>query len=154
MIQQILAIWSGSSAFSKSSLEVLGSCTVEDCLENFEHYFPSMWNEYNIEVVWTFFAIVLLWDWTKCDKLVDIWNVCICILYGILHGSVQPEFSVFSKWFSLTKSTHNPNPHYTQIVTEFINHIGINSYSQGTCYCVTDSILDIKIDISSKQLDL
>ena len=31
-------------------------------LENFEHYFPIVWNECNHVVVWTFFCIALLWD--------------------------------------------------------------------------------------------
>ena len=31
-------------------------------LENFEHYFASVWNECNCAVVWTFLGIALLWD--------------------------------------------------------------------------------------------
>ena len=31
-------------------------------LENFEHYFASVWNECNSAVVWTFFDIIFLWD--------------------------------------------------------------------------------------------
>ena len=34
-------------------------------LENFEHYFPSMWNEYNCVVLWAFFGIAFLWDWNE-----------------------------------------------------------------------------------------
>ena len=36
-------------------------------LENFEHYFPSIWDECNCAVVWTFFGIVFLSDWMKTD---------------------------------------------------------------------------------------
>ena len=32
-------------------------------LENFEHYFASMWDEWNCIVVRTFFGIAFLWDW-------------------------------------------------------------------------------------------
>ena len=32
-------------------------------LENFEHYFASVWNECNCAVVSTFFDIAFLWDW-------------------------------------------------------------------------------------------
>ena len=32
-------------------------------LENFEHYFASMWDECNCAIVWTFFGIACLWDW-------------------------------------------------------------------------------------------
>ena len=34
-------------------------------LENFEHYFTSMWHEYNCVVVWAFFGIAFLWDWNE-----------------------------------------------------------------------------------------
>ena len=31
-------------------------------LENFEHYFTSMWDESNCAVVWAFFCIAFLWN--------------------------------------------------------------------------------------------
>ena len=31
-------------------------------LENFEHYFASVWDEYNCTVIWTFFGILLFLD--------------------------------------------------------------------------------------------
>ena len=34
-------------------------------LENFEHYFTSLWDECNCAVVWAFFGIVFLWDWNE-----------------------------------------------------------------------------------------
>ena len=34
-------------------------------LENFEHYFNSMWDECNCVVVWAFFGIAFLWDWNE-----------------------------------------------------------------------------------------
>ena len=34
-------------------------------LENFEHYFTSMWIEYNCVVVWAFFGTAFLWDWNE-----------------------------------------------------------------------------------------
>ena len=58
---------SGSSDFSKCSLNVwkfLVHVLLKPRLENFEHYFTSMWEECNcILVVWTFFGIAFLWDW-------------------------------------------------------------------------------------------
>ena len=51
---------SGSSAFSKFSLNIW-KFTVHVLLmpglENFEHYFTSVWDEYNCVVVWAFFGI-------------------------------------------------------------------------------------------------
>ena len=58
----------GSSAFSKSSLYIWKfsvQVLLEPSLEDFEYYLASMWYECNCAVVWTFFGIVLLWDWNE-----------------------------------------------------------------------------------------
>ena len=34
-------------------------------LENFKHYFTSVWNSCNCAVVWAFFSIAFLWDWNE-----------------------------------------------------------------------------------------
>ena len=58
----------GSSSFSKSSL-TLWKFTVhillKPGLENFEHYFTSVWDECNCMVVWAFFGIAFLRDWNE-----------------------------------------------------------------------------------------
>ena len=59
---------SGSSAFSKTSLNIwkfMVHVLLKLGLENFEHYFTSMWNECNCAVVWAFFGIAVLWDWNE-----------------------------------------------------------------------------------------
>ena len=59
---------SGSSVLSKSSLNVwkfLVHILLKPHLENFEHYFASVWDECNCVVVWTFFGIAFLWDWNE-----------------------------------------------------------------------------------------
>ena len=56
---------SGSSTFSKSSLNIWKFTVhilLKPGLENFEHFFTSMWDECNCVVVWTFFGIAFLWD--------------------------------------------------------------------------------------------
>ena len=67
MIQQMLAVWSlSSSAFSKSSLNIwdfMVHVLLKLGLENFEHYFASVWDGCSCVVIWTFFGIVFLWDW-------------------------------------------------------------------------------------------
>ena len=55
----------GSSAFSKTSLntrEFMVHVLLKPGLENFEHYFASMWDECNCAVVWTFFGIGMKTD--------------------------------------------------------------------------------------------
>ena len=50
---------SGSSAFSKSSLNIckfMVHVLLNHGLENFEHYFASAWDECNFAVVWMFFG--------------------------------------------------------------------------------------------------
>ena len=54
---------SGSSAFSKSSLNIwkfMVHLLLKPGLENFEHYFASMWDESSFVVA--FFGIAFLWD--------------------------------------------------------------------------------------------
>ena len=51
---------SGSSAFSKSNMKIwkfMAHILLKPSLENFEHFFTSMWDECNCVVVWTFFGI-------------------------------------------------------------------------------------------------
>jgi len=67
---------SGSSAFSKSNLNIwkfLVHVLLKPGLENFEHYFASMWDECNCVVVWTFFGIVFLWDWNENWPFPVLW---------------------------------------------------------------------------------
>ena len=65
-----------SSAFSKSSLYIWKFSVhvlLKPSLEDFEHYFPSMWNEWNCAIAWTFFGIALLWDWHKNRPFLVLW---------------------------------------------------------------------------------
>ena len=82
---------SGSSAFSKSSLNIW-KCTVhallKSGLENFEHYFPSMWNDWNCAVVWAFFGIAFLWVWNENWPFLVQWPLLSCpdlLAYWVQH---------------------------------------------------------------------
>ena len=64
----VVNLISGSSAFSKTSLNIrkfMVHIFLKPGLENFEHYFTSMWDECNCAVVWAFFGIAFLWDWNE-----------------------------------------------------------------------------------------
>ena len=59
---------SGSSAFSKTSFNIWKFTVhilLKPGLENFEHYFTSVWDECKCTIVWTFFGIVFLWVWDE-----------------------------------------------------------------------------------------
>ena len=67
---------SGSSAFSKSSLNIWKftiHVLLKPSLENFEYYFASMWDECNCVIVWAFFGIALLWDWNENWPFPVLW---------------------------------------------------------------------------------
>ena len=67
---------SGSSAFSKSSLNIwkfMVHVLLKPGLENFERYFTSMWDEYNCVVVWAFFGIAFLRDWNENWPFPGLW---------------------------------------------------------------------------------
>jgi len=59
---------SGSFTFAKTNLNIwkfTGPVLLKPGLENFVHYFASMWDECNCMVVWAFLGIAFLWDWIE-----------------------------------------------------------------------------------------
>ena len=62
----------GSSAFSKFSLNIWKFTAHEllkPGLENFEHYFTSMWDEWNCAVVWSFLALSFFGIGMEADRM-------------------------------------------------------------------------------------
>ena len=75
-------------------------------LENFEHYFTSVWDEYNCAVVWTVFGIVFLWEWNEKWHFPVLWPLLSfpnLLTYWVQHST---ELS-FRIWNS---STGIPSP--------------------------------------------
>ena len=69
---------SGSSAFSKFSLNIwkfMVHVLLKPGLENFEHYFTSVWDEYNCVVVWASFGDAFLWDWDENWLFPALWTL-------------------------------------------------------------------------------
>ena len=67
---------SGSSAFLKTSLKIRKftvHVVLKFGLENFEHYFTSVWDEGSCVVVWAFFGISFLWDWNENWTFPVLW---------------------------------------------------------------------------------
>ena len=66
----------GSSTFSKSSLTIWKFSVhvlLKLHLDNFEHYFASMWDDRNCMAVWTFFGIAFLMDWNENWPFPVLW---------------------------------------------------------------------------------
>ena len=69
---------SGSSAFSKTSLNIwkfMVHVMLKPGLENFKHYFTSVWDECNCAVVWAFFGIAFLRDWNENWPFPVLWSL-------------------------------------------------------------------------------
>ena len=82
---------SGSSAFSKSSLNIwnfTAHVLLKPGLENFEHYFTSVWDECNCVVVWTFFGIAFLLDWNENWPFPVLWPLLSFPFAGILSAAL------------------------------------------------------------------
>ena len=100
---------SGSSAFSKTSLNIWKFTVhvlLKPGLENFEHYFTSVWDECNCVVVWAFFGIPFLWDWKENWPFPVLWPLLSfpnVLAYWVQNFSA----SSFSIWNS---STGIPSP--------------------------------------------
>ena len=76
MTLQMLAIWTLSSAFSKTNLNIWKLTVhilLKPGLENSEHYFPSVWDECNCVIIWGFFGIAFLWDWNEYWPFPVLW---------------------------------------------------------------------------------
>ena len=70
---------SGSSAFSKTSLDIRKfkvHILLKPGLENFEHYFTGMWDECNCVVVWAFFGIGMQSDLFQSCGHCLVFQIC------------------------------------------------------------------------------
>ena len=86
---------SGSSAFSKSSLNIWNFMVyvlLNPCLEDLQYYCVSMWDECKCAVVRTFFGIAFLWDCKENWPFPVLWpllnfQICWYIEYITLKAS-------------------------------------------------------------------
>ena len=100
---------SRSSAFSKSSWNIWKFSVhilLKPSLENFEHFFVSVWNKYNCVVVWTFFGFAFLWDWKVNWPFPVLWPLL--SFPNLLAFSLQHFHS--SNFRILNSSARIPSP--------------------------------------------
>ena len=109
MIQWFLAIWSLVPLTFLNLSWTSGSSwsTWKPGLENFEHYFASVWDECNCVVLWAFLGIAFLRNWNETD-LFQSGGHC-----WVFHISWNTECSTFTAssfgfWNSLTGISSPP----------------------------------------------
>ena len=86
MIQQMLAIWFLVPLPFLNQLKHLRISVhvpLKPSLDNFEHYFASMWDECNCVTVWTFFAVAFLWDWNENWHFPVLWPLLSFLVYWV-----------------------------------------------------------------------
>ena len=94
---------SGSSDSSKPSLytwKFLVCALLKPSLKDFEHYFTSVWDEWNCAVVWAFFSNAFLWSrcfsgtlaFSMIQQMLAIWSL-------VLLPFQNPAWTSGSSWF-------------------------------------------------------
>ena len=74
---------SSPSSFSITSLNIwkfMAHILLKPGLENFEHYFASVWEECNCVVVWTFFGNAFLCDWNENWPFPVLWPLLVSVI--------------------------------------------------------------------------
>ena len=128
---------SDSSAFSKSSLNTWKftvHIVLKPCLENFEHYFTSVWDECNCGIVWVLFGIAFLWDWNENWPFPVLWprwvfQICWHIDCSTFTGSS------FSVWNSSTGISSPPLAFFVVMLPKA--HLTLHSRMSGSRGVIT-----------------
>ena len=104
---------SDSPAFSKTRLNIWKFTVhvlLKPGLENFEHYFTSVWDECNCMVVWTFFGIAFLWDSNENWPFPVLWPLLSFPICWHIECSTFTASS-FRIWNSSTGIPSSPSLH-------------------------------------------
>ena len=129
---------SGSSAFSKTSSNIwkfMVHILLKPGLENFEHYFASVWDECNCVVVWTFFGIAL-------EMKTDLFQSCgHCWVFQIFWHIEYSTFtaSSFRFWNSSTGIPSAPLPLLVVMLSKA--YLSSHSRMSGCRWVITPSWL-------------
>ena len=100
-----------SAAFSKTSLNIWKFTVhilLKPVLDDFEHYFTSVWDECNCVVAWAFFGITLICDWNENWPFPVLWPLLSFPNFSTRHIECSTfTASSFRIWNS---STGIPSP--------------------------------------------
>ena len=111
--EDVGSLISGSSAFSKSSLNIwkfMVRVLLKPGLENFEHYFTNIWDECNSAIVWAFFGIAFLWNWNENWFFFPVLGLLMSfpnfLTYWVQHfHSIIFQDLKFLNWYSITSTS-------------------------------------------------
>ena len=135
----MLAIWSlVPLPFLKPAWTSGSSQMLKSGLENFEHYFTSVWDECNCAVVWAFFGIAFLWDWNENWPCPVLWPLL--SFWNLLADWVQPFTpSSFRIWNSSTGISSPPLALFVGMLSK--GHLTSHSRMSGSLWVITPSWL-------------
>ena len=132
---------SGSFAFSKSSLNIWKfkfHVLLKPSLENFEHYFPSMWDECNCVVIWHSLALLFLGIEMKTDIFQSYGH---CWVFQICWHIECSTFtaSSFRIWKAQLEFHHPPLPFFIVVLPKV--HLTSLSRMSGSRWVIIPSWL-------------
>ena len=107
-------------------------------LDTFEHYFTSVWDEYNCEVVWAFFGIVFLRDWN------ENWLLQSCGHYWVSRICWHIEFNTFTaSSFRMWNSSTGIPSHPLALFVVMLSKVHLTSHSRmsGSRWVITPALL-------------
>ena len=137
MIQRMLAIWSLVPVPFLNPAWTSGS-SQKPGLENFEHYFATLWDECNCVVVWTFFGLALLWDWNENWPFPVLWPLL--SFPNVLH--IECSTFTASSFRIGNSSTGIPSPPLALFVVMLSKaHLTSHSRMSGSRWVITTSCL-------------
>ena len=132
---------SGFSTFSKSNLNIWKFMVHEllkPGLENFEHYFASVWDECNCTIDWTFFVIAFLWDWNENWPFPVQWPLLSFPNFLHIESSTFTASS-FRIWKSSTGFPSPPLGLFVEMLPKA--HLTLHSRILGSRWVITPSWL-------------
>ena len=140
MTQRVLAIWSlVPLPFSKSSLKSWKfrvHVLLKPGLENFEHYFSSVWDEYNCMAIWAFFGIPFFGIGMKTDLFQSCDHCWVFQICRLIECSTFTASS-FRIWKS---STGIPSPPLALFLAMLPKaHLTSHSRMSGSRWVITPS---------------
>ena len=132
---------SGSCVFSKSNLNIwkfLVHVLLKPSLENFEHYFASVWDEWNCMVVWTFFGLPFFGIGMKTDLFQSCGH---CWVFQICWRTECSTFtaSYFRIWNSSARISSPPLVLFIVMLPKA--HLTLHSRMSGSRWVITPSQL-------------